>query len=351
MTSHQTPQTRRVSPIGRAGGRDRQPGPQTRFGVLLLVLLAIVPTAPPGDPSYTAQDPERQPAVPSLPAAPQPPGTWLVITPSGTEPARICSSHPLPDAWLWLRWGGAATDIAEAANACPFADTFWVRRDGRWLGYHPAAREVSDFTRVGANDDALVHTFKPRTLVVGGRLTGFVRWQGAPVPDGTLVGIIVDGGPTLTTRTQQGRYELPLLAQRSADNLYWLRFVLVANGTHRAVTPTGPIMELDIEAAESPVASADAPACALMLGTVSGAVTVRGTGAPDGTAVGATIGPRTEDLAQMVLTEGGRYRLTSVGMSCDDGRRLFLEMTISALGVTLTITPQDESTHVNLFIP
>jgi hypothetical protein len=189
-------------------------------------------------------------------------------------------------------------------------------------------------------------------LVNGGQISGAVTHAGNPAPDGTFVSLVFAGGPLQKARTQDGRYALPLLARQCDDDLHWTEFELWAGGAGQNVQPDRADYHLDLEAPEIPPSiPPDTSACEFVLGTVSGAVTIGGMMAPDGTAMTAKIGPGAESLDQTVLTAGGRYTLTSVGTRCDDGTIQFLHMTLSSQGTDVTITPSQERTLQDIAAP
>lgn len=184
------------------------------------------------------------------------------------------------------------------------------------------------------------------TLVYGGRISGRVTHGGEPVPDGTFVSLVFAGGPLQKTRTEESRYSLPLLARQCPDGRHWIGFAIWAGGRGQNVHPNSEEVQLDLEAPDIPAGvPSDLPECEFFLGTVSGQVKVGGKPAPDGTVVSTTVG-----LPQAVATVDGEYSLSSIGTRCD-GEVNFLQMTLSALGTPLTITPLQADERQDIIVP
>lgn len=195
----------------------------------------------------------------------------------------------------------------------------------------------------------------PCVLINGGTISGTVSHAGAPAPNGTLLSLIFSSGPAVDAVATDGHYTAPLLARACADGVHWVSFEFWIGGRVQSVTPTGWDTRLDVNA-PNPITITRAasfpngapPLCTLQLGTISGAVEIDGMSAPDGTVVSAT---SVMHLNQAVLTNGGRYMLTSVGSRCKGGRGTFLAMTLSVDGVSVDVTPARESTSQDLTVP
>ena len=193
---------------------------------------------------------------------------------------------------------------------------------------------------------------RPCILVNSGHVSGTVTHAGTPVPDGTFVNLLFEGGPSQNTLTKDGHYSLPMLARECSDGLHWVEFSLWAGGKGQTVHPDRADYHLDLETPQLPTSvRPDRPARELVLGTVSGIVSIGGEIAPDGTVVSARIGSGGESLAQTVLTTDGRYTLTSVGTRWSNEPVKFLQMTLSALGTDITIIPTQESTIQDIAVP
>lgn len=161
-------------------------------------------------------------------------------------------------------------------------------------------------------------------LVDGGTISGSVTYAGKPVPDGSYVFIVFEGGEGLSTHivTGGGRYSLRTSARACAGTKRWSGFTIRSGGARRNVGPTQPTTVLDLRAtalpaAPSMLAQQGAPVppsnCDLVLGTLSGVVSVGGAPAADGTVVVGVPGPdprghvKALPIAQTVFTKDGKY--------------------------------------------
>lgn len=192
-------------------------------------------------------------------------------------------------------------------------------------------------------------------VVDGGDISGMVSTGNEAVQDGVAVFLTFTGGPSLVAVTRDGRYALPQLARACADGIHWVDFELRSGGGGQVVQPDQWHTALDIEAPRpisltDPAAFPDGPPplCSLELGTISGALRIRGAPAPDGTAVSALMGPGGIGLAQTVLTNGGRYMLTTVGTRCGTQPATFLHLSLTVARTTTEITPVEPRTSVDL---
>ena len=218
----------------------------------------------------------------------------------------------------------------------------------------PAAGDAKEVgSRAGAS--ALPDT--TCIVVDGGEISGSVSNGNEPVPDGVAVMLTFTGGPSPVALTRDGRYTLPQLARACADGIHWVDFELRSGGQGQAVQPDQWHTALDI-VAPHPVSLTDpaalpdgaSPPGSLELGTIRGALRSGGALAPDGTAVSAVMGPGGSSLAQTVLTNGGRYMLTTVGIRCGTQSATFLQMSLTVAGTAITITPVESKTIADLDI-
>jgi micrococcal nuclease len=96
------------------------------------------------------------------PTTPVPAGTATMGAPPGGIAPAFFSDSPNgtrvlgPDTgqWLLLHWRGTPGPIAVQASACGSADSLWVNRSGRWLGFAktaPAASDTWDLVTVEAH--------------------------------------------------------------------------------------------------------------------------------------------------------------------------------------------------------
>lgn len=176
-------------------------------------------------------------------------------------------------------------------------------------------------------------------LTSPGELSGAVTDAGTPAPDGVPVGIIFVGGPPPTTVTSGGRYSLPLLALDCTSGRRWINFSLFAPGIRQNVTPQSDEVTQDLSIPPTTTLPAfNQPSCQLVLGTISGVVSLNGGTAPDGTLVTAETGP-SSNLDQTAATWGGEYELSSLGIRCGSAAYHFLSTTLSVKGNTTTVTP------------
>ena len=208
----------------------------------------------------------------------------------------------------------------------------------------PTVRPLTDTSDSQNQFDACV-------LTDGGYISGGVTHAGNPVPDNTFISLVFNGGPLQKTRTKDGFYSLPLLARECSDSFSWIDFMLWAGGKGQNVYPDHANYHLDIDLLEAPViGSPDIPTCELILGTISGSVVVDNATVPDGTTVSAKIGPGAESLAQAVSTSGGRYKLTTVGVACENEGPQFLQMTLYSLETSIIVTPSQKMTTQDIVV-
>lgn len=203
--------------------------------------------------------------------------------------------------------------------------------------------------------------------VSGGTMSGEVTQAGKPVPTGTGLGADLNGGPYIDVRTSNGRYALPLLAQKCPDGFRWVAFILRVGSEGYYITPNSTALHRDFDLAPTSIISiASFPTCNLAFGTVRGQLLLRGKLAPDGTPVlAARVGrataypyadPDQDYLTQKVFTQRGTYSLVSVGLECEngrlkDGRFAFAPMTLFAPGASIPITPTQQITIQDIAIP
>lgn len=190
-------------------------------------------------------------------------------------------------------------------------------------------------------------------LVEDGHISGRVTHSQQPAPDGTPVTLIFTGGPLLKTLTHGGHYVLPLLARRCGEKLQWTSFQIYAGGQGQDVTPSNQDVHLDLVAPEIPP-EAGTGTCDLLLGTISGRVTIQNNLVPNNTVVSAKAGAGAEQLIQTVYTTEGQYTVTSLGVHCSEHNQqttTFVPMVLASSGVTVTLTPTQEVITKNITVP
>lgn len=198
--------------------------------------------------------------------------------------------------------------------------------------------------------------------MVVGTIDGNVTQAGKPVADGVFVIASFDGGPAESTRIRDGYYSLPLLARKCLTGLNWVGFQLRVAHQSQYVLPENAGLHRDIELSQTADISVPSlPACDLTLGSVTGKVLTKDTSAPDGTPIAAArVGPGTaypesdpsrDILTQRVLTAAGQYTFISVGLHCDDGEVNFMPLTLFAIGVSIPVTPTQETTVQDIVVP
>jgi CSLREA domain-containing protein len=88
-------------------------------------------------------------------ASSPPDSFWADRPPAAGSTGGAC---PQPRQWLLVYWAGSdGTTIASAVSGCPSSDAAWVNREGRWLGYAPAAPQGSDTWTLNHGEAHFLH--------------------------------------------------------------------------------------------------------------------------------------------------------------------------------------------------
>jgi hypothetical protein len=82
-------------------------------------------------------------------------GDWLDGSPSNPNAKQACPTGPTYDL---LYWGGTDNaPIDKAAEKCPTARNFWVRRGNSWLGWSRTASTASDVFNIAKGEAAFIN--------------------------------------------------------------------------------------------------------------------------------------------------------------------------------------------------
>ena len=201
-------------------------------------------------------------------------------------------------------------------------------------------------------------------FIDGGTISGTVTYAGRPVRDGSYVMMVFSEALATNTVTEDGRYELRLLARECEGRKQWLAFRIHSGGDDRNAAANRPDMRLDLHARYEPVTPAllaaqgapvPPPECDLALGVLRGHVTIGGVPAPDGTEIVGVTGiistqpldeVRRDGLDQVVRTRAGQYELTTIG-DCQG----FAPMTVHVGGTKVVVQVTGTITYHDIVAP